>query len=70
MNWLTIVHGITTQGRHVNPDTSCCAEWVTKYIVRYSLDGQTWDTVKDANGNAKVRIVVLYTNAVLVIQSF
>lgn len=56
MNWLTIVHGIVTQGRHVNKDTGCCAEWTTSYIVRYSLDGQAWETVKEKNGNNRVRM--------------
>ncbi|XP_052804623.1 uncharacterized protein LOC128234426 [Mya arenaria] len=54
MNWLTIVHGVTTQGRHVNPSTGCCAEWTTGYKVLYSDDGHTWNTVKDANGQDQV----------------
>jgi len=53
MNWLTVVHGITTQGRHVDSG-GCCAEWTTSYTVQYSQDGAHWDTIKDAAGQDKV----------------
>lgn len=49
LNWLAIIQGVVTQGRHINPDTGCCKEWVTKYVVHYSIDGQTWKTVQENN---------------------
>lgn len=55
MNWLTIIKGITTQGRHVNADTGCCLEWTTKYMIRHSNDGQTWDMIME-NGQPKIFI--------------
>ncbi|XP_045208431.2 uncharacterized protein LOC123560269 [Mercenaria mercenaria] len=56
MNWLTIITGITTQGRHVNPSTGCCQEWVTRYKIQHSIDGLTWETVKDKSGQQKIFI--------------
>jgi len=39
-----------TQGR------SDGEEWVTSYVVSYSLDAYTWKYAADFNGNRKVRI--------------
>merc|ERR1712062_271457 len=45
------VHGIGTLG---DPDrTKTC--WVTKYLVKTSLDGTTWTTLKDKNNTAQDR---------------
>ena len=49
LNWLSIIQGVVTQGRHVNPDTGCCKEWTTKYTLHYSADGRNWETVKENN---------------------
>jgi len=45
------VTGVMTQGR------SDGKEWVTSYVVSYSLDAYTWKYAADFNGNRKVRIV-------------
>jgi len=39
-----------TQGR------SDGQEWVTSYVISYSLDAYTWKYAADFNGNRKVRI--------------
>ena len=49
LNWLAIIQGVVTQGRHVNPDNGCCKEWTTKYTIHYSADGLNWQTVKEKN---------------------
>ncbi|KAK3107420.1 hypothetical protein FSP39_014196 [Pinctada imbricata] len=50
------IRGVITQGRNVNPQDGCCKEKVTKYKVSYSVDGTTYKTVKDGNGNDIVYI--------------
>ena len=44
-----LVGGVIIQGRQDKD------EWVTKYKVASSLDGSTWDNVKDENGYEEVR---------------
>ena len=51
----SVVRGVATQGRHVNPQDGCCYQKVTKYRVMYSVDCTNFDTVKDAQGNDIVR---------------
>lgn len=29
-------------------------EYVTEYFVKYSVDGEKWDEIKDGEGNLKV----------------
>ena len=43
------VSGVATQGRNGYP------QWVTKFMVQYSENGETWNYIKDVNGQ-KVRI--------------
>ena len=50
----SIVRGVATQGRHVNPNDLCCYQHVTRYRVMYSLDCVNFDTVKDNSGNEMV----------------
>ena len=45
----TLVGGVIIQGRQDKD------EWVTKYKVATSLDGSTWDNVKDEYRNEEVR---------------
>nr|XP_045582100.1 uncharacterized protein LOC123745535 [Procambarus clarkii] len=40
--------GVVTQGR------DGADEWVESYTVRYSPDGQTWNTIKDPDGSDKI----------------
>ena len=47
----TLVGGVIIQGRQ---DKN---EWVTKYKVATSLDGSTWDNVKDEYGHEEVRSI-------------
>lgn len=46
------ISGIMLQGRGV------VDEWVTHFIVSYSLDAYKWDFARDVYGNKKVIIVV------------
>ena len=50
----TLVGGVIIQGRQGQ------YEWVTKYKVATSLDGSTWDNVKDENGTEEVRSLLRY----------
>ena len=50
----SLVRGIVTQGRHVNPLTLCCVQRVTQYKVMWSKDGVNWNIVQDSQGNDKV----------------
>ena len=43
-----LVSGVVIQGR---PDTK---EWVTRYQVKYALDGISWEFVTDTNASAEV----------------
>ena len=43
------VSGVVIQGR---PDIK---EWVTRYQVKYALDGVSWEFVTDENASAEVR---------------
>ena len=54
LNGVSVIRGIATQGRHVNPADLCCYQHVTKYRLMYSLDCVNYETVKDRNGNDKV----------------
>ena len=49
-----LVGGVIIQGRQDKD------EWVTNYKVATSLDGSTWDNVKDENGNEEVRSLLHY----------
>ncbi|XP_045208433.1 uncharacterized protein LOC123560270 isoform X2 [Mercenaria mercenaria] len=51
LNAPSIVRGVATQGRHVNPNDLCCYQYVKKYRVMYSLDCVNFDTVKDKTGS-------------------
>lgn len=53
----SLVRGVATQGRHVDPNTLCCVQRVTEYKVGYSNDGKTWTMIQDANGNDVVSIL-------------
>ena len=44
-----LVSGVVTQGRNAH------SQWVTKFTVQYSDNGETWSNVEDVNGQ-KVRI--------------
>jgi len=48
--WWLQVTGVMTQGR------SDGKEWVTSYVVSYSLDAYVWKYATDFNGNRKVSI--------------
>lgn len=50
----SLVRGIVTQGRHVNPLTLCCVQRVTQYKVMWSKDGVNWNIVQDSQGNDKM----------------
>jgi hypothetical protein len=54
----SLVRGVVTQGRHLNPLTLCCVQRVTEYKVSYSNDGRNWDTVKDASGKDMVKLEI------------
>ncbi|KAL4228810.1 Milk fat globule-EGF factor 8 protein [Mactra antiquata] len=54
LNAPSIVRGVATQGRHVNPNDLCCYQYVSKYKVMYSVDCMNFETVKDQNGNDKI----------------
>ena len=58
LNAPSLVRGVATQGRHVNPNDQCCYQYVKKYRVMYSLDCVNFETVKDRNGNDKVSIII------------
>jgi len=47
--WLVQVTGLMTQGRADGK------EWVTSYMVSYSLDAYHWIYVNDYYGNRRVR---------------
>lgn len=50
----SLVRGVVTQGRHLNPLTLCCVQRVTEYKVSYSNDGINWKFVQDASGHDKL----------------
>ena len=52
----SLVRGVVTQGRHLNPLTLCCVQRTTEFKVSYSIDGKTWIMIKDQNGKDKVII--------------
>ena len=47
----SLVRGVATQGRHLDPNTLCCVQRVSEYKVGYSNDGVTWTMLQDARGN-------------------
>jgi len=47
--WIGQVTGLMTQGR------SDGSEWVTSYMISYSLDAYHWVYVNDYYGNRRVR---------------
>ena len=49
----TQVGGVVLQGRQDQD------EWVTRYKVEVSLDGDTWEYVKDSNGTDEVCLFLL-----------
>ena len=49
------VSGVTTQGRN----GGTYLQWVTKFFVKYSENGEAWSNVEDGNGQ-KVRIYITY----------
>jgi hypothetical protein len=57
-NSVSVIRGVVTQGRNVNTQDRCCHQKVTKYKVQYSVDGVTYQTVKDHNGNDVVRTIL------------
>ncbi|KAK3612133.1 hypothetical protein CHS0354_031206 [Potamilus streckersoni] len=57
-NWLSLVQGVITQGRHVDTQTRCCDQWITRYKAEYSLDGVTWQSVRN-HSNDVVNIGLL-----------
>ena len=61
----SLVKGIVTQGRHVNPRTLCCIQRVTQYKVMWSKDGVNWNTIQDQQGNDLVSIMQLIENCYL-----
>ncbi|KAL9969150.1 hypothetical protein ACROYT_G021326 [Oculina patagonica] len=50
---LFLVCGVATQGDSIHDGVP---EWVTDFKLAYSLDGRTWTTYKDANGNEVVKL--------------
>ena len=61
----SLVKGIVTQGRHVNPRTLCCIQRVTQYKVMWSKDGINWNTIQDQQGIDLVSIMQLIENCYL-----
>lgn len=51
----SLVRGVATQGRHLDPNTLCCVQRTTEYKVSYSNDGKTWTFLQNKNGNDIVR---------------
>ena len=49
------VSGVVTQGRNGGGHR----QWVTKFTVQYSENGETWRNVEDVNGH-RVRIQTIY----------
>lgn len=47
----SLVRGVVTQGRHLDPLTLCCVQRITEYKVSWSLDGIHWNMVQDNYGN-------------------
>ena len=45
----SLVSGVVTQGHPASP------EWVESFTVRYSPDGESWNTIKEPDGTKKVR---------------
>jgi len=54
LNAVSVVRGVATQGRNVNPVDNCCYQHVRGYRLEYSIDCVNFQTVKDAAGNDKV----------------
>ena len=55
---LPTIIGVILQGR------SNYAQWVTKYRVTYSLDGVSWNDVKDSNQQIEVSICMYDRGAI------
>ncbi|KAL5019483.1 hypothetical protein ScPMuIL_002375 [Solemya velum] len=53
---VSFVKSVVTQGREADRHSACCTRvaYVPKYTVQTSLDGKTWNYVKDATGNNQV----------------
>jgi len=47
------VTGVVTQGRPLG------SQWVTSFQISYSMDGENFQYINDANGNKKVRKILL-----------
>ncbi len=48
VKWILQVSGVVTQGRGE------VEEWVTSYMISYSLDAFKWEFARDIYGNKKV----------------
>ncbi|KAH3868490.1 hypothetical protein DPMN_031640 [Dreissena polymorpha] len=62
----SLIRGVVTQGRHVDPLTLCCVQRTTSYKVSYSNDGNTWTFIQDSNKNDLVTIYWLLS----IVQSY
>lgn len=56
----SLVRGVVTQGRHLNPLTLCCIQRTTAYKVSWSNDGVTWKFVQKNGQDVVHRNLVLY----------
>ena len=61
----SLVRGVATQGRHLDPNTLCCVQRVSEYKVGYSNDGVTWTMLQDARGNDLVSNASLLGHAIV-----
>ena len=60
LNSITTVVGVSTQGRFLSVHNQ--HQWVTEYTIMCSIDGVTFTTVYDEDGNVS-GINLLYSNA-------